>query len=68
MDIADNKLEKLKLWSSIKGVIRPLSQTSPEDKTLKGFVWLDYLRPINKDDIFRRLNAKIRKYNSTTFR
>ncbi|MGB4568049.1 MAG: hypothetical protein WBH96_03550, partial [Dysgonamonadaceae bacterium] len=58
MDIADNKLEKLKLWSSIKGVTTPLSQTSPEDKTLKGFVWLDYLRPINKDDIFRKVKRK----------
>lgn len=58
MDIVDNKLEKLKLWSSTKGVTTPLSQTTPEDKTLKGFVWLDYLRPINKDDIFRKVERK----------
>lgn len=59
MDIVDNKLEKLKLWSDTKGVTIPLSQTAPEDKTLKGFVWMDYLRPINKDDIFRKPERKV---------
>jgi len=59
MDIVDNKLEKLKLWSATKGVTIPLSQTVPEDKVLKGFVWMDYLRPINKDDIFRKTERKV---------
>lgn len=59
MDIVDNKLEKLKLWSATKGVTIPLSQAAPEDKALKGFVWMDYLRPINKDDIFRKTERKV---------
>ena len=58
MDLADNKLEKLKLWSSTQAQTTPLSQLKPEDKTLKGFVWLDYLRPTSKYDIFRRNERK----------
>lgn len=58
MDIMDNKLEKLKMWSTVKGITTPLSQLADEDKTLKGFVWLDYLRPINKDDIFRKVERR----------
>jgi hypothetical protein len=54
MDLFDEKLEKLKLWPSTKAQTVPLSQLKPDDETLKGFVWIDYLRPINKYDIFRR--------------
>jgi len=54
MDLFDEKLEKLKLWPTTKAQTVPLSQLKPDDETLKGFVWIDYLRPINKYDIFRR--------------
>ena len=54
MDFMNDELEKLKLWSSTQAVTTPLSQLKPEESKLKGFMWLDYLRPLHKMDIFRR--------------
>lgn len=54
MDFLDDELQKLKLWSSTKAVTTPLSQLKSEESKLKGFMWLDYLRPMHKMDIFRR--------------
>jgi len=54
MDFLDDELQKLKLWSSTKAVTTPLSQLKQEESKLKGFIWLDYLRPLHKMDIFRR--------------
>jgi hypothetical protein len=54
MDFLDDELQKLKLWSSTKAVTTPLSQLKQEESKLKGFMWLDYLRPLHKMDIFRR--------------
>ena len=54
MDIKDNKLEKLKIWPSPEATMDPLSLLKPDQATLKGFYWLDYLRPLNGQDIFRR--------------
>lgn len=54
MDFKDGELEKLKLWSATQAVTTPLSLLGPDDSTLKGFMWLHYLRPLHKMDIFRR--------------
>ena len=54
MDILKNELQKLKLWSSTTAETNPLSLLKPEDKQLKGFIWYDNVRPLNKLDIFRR--------------
>lgn len=54
MDIYKNELQKLKLWSSTTAETNPLSLLKPEDKKLKGFIWYDNVRPLNKLDIFRR--------------
>jgi len=53
MDIENEQIERLKLWSSTTAVTTPLPQLKPEDSRLKGFVWLDYLRPTGPNDIFR---------------
>jgi hypothetical protein len=53
MDIEKNQIKRLKLWSSTNAVTTPLPQLKPEDSRLKGFVWLDYLRPYGPLDIFR---------------
>lgn len=58
MDFKDSELEKLKLWSATKAVTTPLTLLGPDDSTLKGFMWLDYLRPMHKMDIFRRNERK----------
>jgi lipopolysaccharide export system protein LptA len=54
MDIEEDKLQRLKLWPATTAVTTPLPQLLPEQKRLEGFVWLDYLRPLNSFDIFRR--------------
>ncbi len=54
MDILNDEIQKIKLWSSTNAVTTPLSQLKPEESKLKGFMWLNYLRPKNRFDIFRR--------------
>jgi len=53
MDIENEQIKKLKLWSSTTAVTTPLPQLKPDDSRMKGFVWLDYLRPTGPNDIFR---------------
>ncbi|MDR1809544.1 MAG: hypothetical protein LBR34_03955 [Prevotella sp.] len=52
------KIEKLKLWSKSKGKMTPIPDLQKEQLTLKDFQWFDYLRPLNKDDIFRIAKKK----------
>lgn len=54
MDIKDDQIERIKLWSSTNAVTTPLPQLKPEDSRLTGFTWLHYLRPRHARDIFRR--------------
>ncbi|MCE5205515.1 MAG: hypothetical protein LLF80_05340 [Porphyromonadaceae bacterium] len=53
MDIEKEQIKRIKLWSSTTAVTTPLPLLKPEDLYLKGFVWLDYLRPAGPNDIFR---------------
>lgn len=42
-----------KLWSpSSKGFFYPIGMAPAEQTTLTNFAWFDYVRPLNKDDIF----------------
>jgi lipopolysaccharide export system protein LptA len=59
MWIKDNQLAKLKLWPQSEGTATPLPDLSPEQKKLKGFYWYDYLRPKDKDDIYRLAKRKM---------
>ncbi|MDO5524078.1 MAG: OstA-like protein [Bacteroidia bacterium] len=54
MDFLNDEMQKLKLWSATQAVTTPLSQVQQEESRLKGFMWLDYLRPRHRMDIFRR--------------
>lgn len=51
--LKDNKLDKLKIWPSPQGNMIPIPDLKPEQKTLKDFFWFDYLRPKNKEDIYK---------------
>ncbi|MBR6604661.1 MAG: hypothetical protein IKK92_02115, partial [Prevotella sp.] len=45
------KMEKI--WACRhNGTGYPISQIPPEKKRLPNFAWFDYIRPLNKDDIF----------------
>lgn len=42
-----------RMWApKSEGVMYPMSQIPPEKKFLDSFAWFDYVRPLNKDDIF----------------
>ncbi|MCC8132308.1 MAG: hypothetical protein LIP04_01015 [Tannerellaceae bacterium] len=51
--ILERKLEKLKIWPTPEGILTPIPDLRPDQKTLKDFYWFDYLRPKDKDDIFQ---------------
>lgn len=54
----DGKLETLTAWPQPKGSTTPLEMIMPQQTKLNGFYWYDYVRPVNKDDIFRRVKIK----------
>ncbi len=42
-----------KIWASKNvGTMYPVTQTPPDKSKLPSFVWFDYVRPLDKDDIF----------------
>jgi lipopolysaccharide export system protein LptA len=42
-----------KIWMpKAEGTLYPMSQIPPDKRYLEGFAWFDYVRPIDKDDIF----------------
>lgn len=50
--LKNKKIEKIKMSPKSTGTLYPM-QLLPEDKTkLENFAWFDYIRPLNKDDIF----------------
>jgi len=48
------KVKRIAFIKSPDGELKPLGQLEDGDKLLPGFNWQAELRPINKDDIFRR--------------
>lgn len=69
--LKDRKIDKLKIWPFPKGKMTPLPDLLIDQMTLKDFQWFDYLRPLDKDDIFRKAKKKddaIRPKASDKFR
>ncbi|MCD7931776.1 MAG: hypothetical protein LUH15_10685 [Tannerellaceae bacterium] len=56
--VNERKLEKLKIWPAPQGSITPIPDLTPDQKTLQGFYWFDYIRPKDKDDIFHVVKRK----------
>ena len=47
------KRKMKKIWMpKAKGTLYPLTQVPPEKYFLPNYAWFDYIRPLNKDDIF----------------
>ena len=51
--IKNNKVDLLKIWPSPQGVLTPIPDLDPSKKLLKDFYWFNYLRPLDKNDIFK---------------
>lgn len=49
---AERKLQKIWMPKS-KGTLYPMNQIPADKKTLRGFAWYDYIRPVDKYDLFR---------------
>ncbi|MDR1331754.1 MAG: hypothetical protein LBK07_06580 [Tannerella sp.] len=56
--LRDNKMEKLLIWPESQGRLTPVFLLKPEQRTLKDFYWYDYMRPLDKDDIYRVIERK----------
>lgn len=55
----EGKLEKMIGWPAPEGKTVPLEFLSGQAFRLEGFYWYDYLRPLDKDDIFRKAKKKV---------
>lgn len=56
--LKDQKLERMVMKPKSAGTLYPMTQIPADKKKLANFVWFDYLRPINKEDIFNWRSKK----------
>ena len=57
--LQENKIHSISAWGGEpQGTLTPIPDLQPDQKLLKGFYWYDYLRPVDKDDIFREAKMK----------
>ena len=67
MYMADRQASKI--WTrEVNGTFYPLAFVSEEKSFLKNFAWFDYIRPLNKDDIFEWRGKKAGSELKKTFR
>jgi len=50
--LKDRKIEKIKASAKTSGVMYPMSLIPEDKRYLPSFSWFDYIRPLNKEDIF----------------
>lgn len=50
--LENQQLERMVMSPKSNGTLYPMSQIPPEKSHLENFVWFDYIRPLNKKDIF----------------
>lgn len=56
--LKDGKFSKLVGWPKPVAKMTPFDLVKPEQLRLKDFYWFDYLRPLDKKDIFRKVKRK----------
>ncbi len=69
MELKDQKLQKGMFIGKANGTLYPMDQIPDEKYKLPSFVWLDYIRPRDKEDIFnwrsKREGEKLKKIERT---
>jgi len=50
--LKDRKVQRIVIPGASTGVTHPLVLIPPKDLYLENFTWFDYIRPLDKDDIF----------------
>lgn len=56
--LEEGQFSRLKGWPAIVGRTTPFHLLEPEKLRLDNFFWYDYLRPLDKDDVFRKVKRK----------
>ncbi len=52
--VKDSKIEQIVYYDKPAGNMFPDKDVPADQRTLRGFSWRDLIRPLNKDDIFRK--------------
>lgn len=52
MYLENRKMKKMMMSPKSNGTLYPMNQLPPEKMKLENFAWFDYIRPLNKEDIF----------------
>ena len=52
MFLENRKLKKMAMSPKSNGTLYPMTQIPPAKMKLDNFAWFDYVRPLNKADIF----------------
>ena len=50
--LVNRKMKRLVMKTQPNGVLYPLEQAPADRSRLDNFAWFDYIRPLNKEDIF----------------
>ncbi|KAA6337263.1 LPS-assembly protein LptD [termite gut metagenome] len=56
--LKERKMERMVMSPKSNGILYPMDQIPPDKLKLPTFAWFDYVRPLNKDDIFNWRNKK----------
>lgn len=63
--LEERKIKRIKMSAKTNGVIYPMDQIPDDKLRLPTFTWFDYVRPLDKDDIFewrgKRSGDKLKK-------
>jgi hypothetical protein len=52
MYVQNGQMERI--WMpKAEGILYPMTQIPPKERFLEGFAWYDYIRPLDRHDIFR---------------
>ena len=63
--VRDSKIEQIVYYDKPAGNMFPVKSVAEDQRRLKGFSWRDLVRPLNKDDIFRKSEFKIEMPDKT---
>ena len=67
MFLENRKMKKMTMSPKSNGTLYPMLQRPPEKMKLDNFVWFDYIRPLDKEDIFewrgKKAGQELKKSN-----
>ena len=67
MFLENRKMKRMVMSPKSNGTLYPMHQLPPEKMKLDNFVWFDYIRPLNKEDIFewrgKKAGQELKKSN-----